>query len=109
MKFSSLAAGCIVVLLHHCAGQAQGGSAWRKVFGAPSAERPSDISWLQFVKDCGSRAIRANETVSQQAFNATYSGRVVEWEGTVLGIGSLVAAAGDEEGREEFEVLVKVS
>jgi hypothetical protein len=43
----------------------------------------SDITWPQFLSDCGREAQKANEARSEQVFDQKYAGRTVNWTGIV--------------------------
>ena len=43
----------------------------------------SEITWTQFLSDCGMKAQEANEARSEKAFEDKYAGNTVFWTGTV--------------------------
>jgi hypothetical protein len=60
----------------------------KQVWGSTAIERgkkpvESQISWIQFVNDCGPNAQKANKEKSTKAFNEKFKDKQVEWVGRV--------------------------
>ncbi|MHC4800319.1 MAG: hypothetical protein ACYTF1_27065, partial [Planctomycetota bacterium] len=50
--------------------------------------RPTNITWQEYVNDCGVQAQKSNEVQAESLFREKYKGKVVKWSGGIMGIES---------------------